>query len=116
MAKSKKRWVRRPLEVREQLVREWRASGRSRNAFARERGIPVSSLWRWTNMLDQAPDKSESAGTSVAGFVELPSPVATSAATAVLRLQVGDAVAEFVELPPATYLADVCLALERRPC
>jgi transposase-like protein len=44
------------------LVEAWRRSGKSRIAFAREAGIPISTLQRWIRRAEQpAPQQTERA-------------------------------------------------------
>lgn len=46
---SKRSIIKRSKAERDELVAAWRASGTSVTAFAKERGLPSSSLYQWIN-------------------------------------------------------------------
>jgi hypothetical protein len=48
------------------LVERWRSSGKSRIAFAREAGIPISTLQRWIRRTEQ-PEQQQILTTTDAG-------------------------------------------------
>ena len=102
------------------VVREWRESGKSQREFASSRGVPPSTLSKWAGRLrerEAAPDPMPVV--APATFIEVAPaerPAAVAPTGPLVRLLVGNAVAEFSQLPPPEYLAAVGLYAEGGRC
>jgi transposase-like protein len=97
-----KRNQRRGRAYWQRRIAEYRASGLSQAAFARQRDLPVSTLQRW---LKKLPD--DSAVLEPVRFVELaPEPVVQVPA-AMATVRVGAVSIELRQLPPPEYIAEL---------
>ncbi len=85
------------------VVAEYERLGGSQTAFARERGLPISTFRRWLAKL-----RTEEVALEPVRFVELTPEPDLEPVAAPVRLSIGDAITlDLSELPPALYVAEL---------
>ena len=90
-----------PLANRQRLVAEWRSSGTSATAFARQHGIVVQTFRRW---ISEAPAPPPT-------FIEVLPATPVRLTRATLALEIDSHHVTFGELPPPGWLAQVIRGL-----
>ena len=89
------------LANRQRLVAEWRSSGTSAAAFARQHGIVAHTFRRW---ITEAPAPPPT-------FIEVLPPTQVRASRAPLALEIDGHHVTFGEVPPPGWLAQVIRGL-----
>jgi hypothetical protein len=92
------------LANRQRLVAEWRSSGPSAAAFARQHGIVAYTFRRWITEA-HAPSPT---------FIEVLSPTQVRPSRAPLAFEIDGHHVTFGELPPPRWLAQVIRGLAAR--
>ncbi len=101
--KTKKRIIR-SRAFWEDVVAEYKRSGLTQGAFARDTGLNASTLNQWIKRLEREESVQPEFVEVVAAVVDAvrPAPVAPQTPT---RLVLGHAALEFADLPPVGYVA-----------
>jgi len=104
-----KRAKRRGREFWAGVVAEYEGSGQSHDGFCLSRGLEVGTFRRWLYRLRREGSGSRRKG-PVLQFLPL---VPSSASSGPVSVRVGQVELSFVELPTATYLAELLRLMDR---
>ena len=87
----------------EEKVAEFESSGLGVRAFARSRGLKLSTFGNWRNKIREKQNEA----LIEAEFIEVVSSPPDSWTPMTARLHVGGAAVEFSDLPPVRYMAEL---------
>jgi len=97
--KRRRNWQ---AEEARSMVEQWRSSGLSAAAFARQQGVSTNRLWYWVKRL---PSRSP------VGFVAVAMSAAQVSSGAVIEVEVGDVKVRVREELAPESIAQLCAAL-----